>query len=157
MTLRDGDGTEIGALLPELRDVVRQVGIRDALLDGVLVSLGEDGRPDAERLARRLEGGSQSKIRRLADHEPVSWMIFDLLHLDGRSLLDLPYTDRRAELRELGLEGPAWRAPDAHVGDGAALLEAAGRQGLEGVIAKRLDSPYRPGSAGRDWLRLKAG
>lgn len=156
MTLRDGEGAEIGALFPELRDVVRQIGIRDALIDGVLVSLGEDGRPDGERLARRLEGGSQSKVRRLADREPLNWMIFDLLHLDGRSLLDLPYADRQEELRGLGLEGPAWRTPAAHIGDGAALLEAAARQGLEGVIAKRLDSPYRPAVAGRDWLRLKA-
>jgi bifunctional non-homologous end joining protein LigD len=156
LTLRDGGGAEIGDRLPELRDIARQVGIRDALLDGVVVSLGADGKPDRERLARRLEAKSESATRRLSNREPVSWMVFDLLHLDGRSLLELPYRERREELGALGLEGPAWRAPDAHLGDGAALLEAAGRQGLDGVIAKRVESPYEPGVESEDWLRLRA-
>ena len=72
-------------------------------------------------------------------------MIFDLLFLDGRSLLQLPYAERREQLAALSLDGPTWQAPAHHVGDGAALLELTRAQRLEGVIAKRLDCPYTPG------------
>ena len=73
------------------------------------------------------------------------YMIFDLLWLEGHSLMELPYEERRAQLAELGLSGPTWQTPAHHVGDGAGLLEASRAQGLEGIIAKRLDCPYAPG------------
>ena len=76
-------------------------------------------------------------------------MIFDLLYLDGRSLLGQPYAERRAALLELGLTGAAWQTPAHHVGDGAAMLEASRAQGLEGIVAKRLDCPYVPGRRAR--------
>ena len=76
-------------------------------------------------------------------------MIFDLLFLDGHSLMELPYDERRERLLELGLNGPKWQTPAHHVGDGAALLEATRAQGLEGIIAKRLDCPYVPGRRSR--------
>jgi bifunctional non-homologous end joining protein LigD len=82
-------------------------------------------------------------------------MVFDLLWLDGRSLLDLPYGERRAKLLELGLEGTTWRTPAHHVGDGARMLEASRAQGLEGVIAKRLDSIYTPGRRSHSWVKVK--
>jgi bifunctional non-homologous end joining protein LigD len=82
-------------------------------------------------------------------------MAFDLLYLDGHSLMRLPYEERRARLDELGLDGPSWRTPPAHRGAGRALLEASAEQGLEGVIAKRLDSPYEPGRRGGAWVKVK--
>jgi bifunctional non-homologous end joining protein LigD len=82
-------------------------------------------------------------------------MIFDILYLDGRSLLAEPYERRRAELERLGLQGDAWQTPAYHRGDGAALLEASRAQGLEGVVAKRLGSQYVPGRRSRDWLKIK--
>jgi bifunctional non-homologous end joining protein LigD len=85
----------------------------------------------------------------------VHYVAFDLLYLDGRSLLGLPYTGRRAALAELALAGPTWQAPAHHVGDGAALLELTRAQELEGVVAKRLDSPYLPGRRTSAWVKVK--
>src|SRR5690606_14168397 len=74
---------------------------------------------------------------------------------DGRSLLDESYEQRRSRLAELRLGGPSWQVPDYHRGEGSALLRAARERGLEGVIAKRLDSRYQPGRRTRDWLKIK--
>ena len=82
-------------------------------------------------------------------------MIFDLLYLDGRTTLELPYRERRALLEELELQGPAWQTPAYHAGEGRELLAAAAEQRLEGVVAKRLDSPYRPGRRTDEWLKIK--
>jgi bifunctional non-homologous end joining protein LigD len=98
---------------------------------------------------------SEHAVRRLAREDPVSYIVFDLLYLDGRSLLDLRYDERRAKLAELELSGPTWQAPAHHVGDGAALLEATRAQQLEGVIAKRLDCPYLPGRRTQGWVKVK--
>ena len=94
-------------------------------------------------------------IRRRASETPVTFIAFDLLSLDGEPTVDLPYEQRRELLLELGLNGDRWQTPRHHVGDGEALLEAASRQGLEGVVAKRLGSAYRPGRHGRDWVKVR--
>jgi bifunctional non-homologous end joining protein LigD len=86
---------------------------------------------------------------------PVDYMIFDLLHLDGRCVRDLSYPERRELLESLELDGPRWHTPRSHRGGGEDLLEAAGRQGLEGVVAKRLDSPYRPGGRTGEWVKTR--
>ena len=85
----------------------------------------------------------------------MTYMIFDLLYLDGHITLELPYRERRALLEQLELNGPAWQTPAYHVGDGRDALAATAEHGLEGVVAKRLDSPYRPGAAHRYWLKVK--
>jgi len=94
-------------------------------------------------------------VRRLAEREPVTYIAFDLLHLDGRSLIDRPYRDRRDALASLALSGPSWLAPAHHVGDGAALLAASRAQGLEGILAKRVDCPYTPGRRSSAWIKVK--
>ena len=76
---------------------------------------------------------------------PVVYAIFDVLYLDGHSLMGLPYAERRERLEALNLSGPAWRVPGVHPGEGKRLLAATEAQGLEGVVAKRLDSRYEPG------------
>jgi bifunctional non-homologous end joining protein LigD len=81
--------------------------------------------------------------------------MFDLLWLEGHSTLALPYRERRKLLDELGLHGPSWQTPAAHAGDGQALLDATKKLGLEGVVAKRLDSAYEPGRRSRAWLKVK--
>src|SRR5207247_7154892 len=86
---------------------------------------------------------------------PVTDVIFDLLWLDGHSLMELAYEERRARLAELDLHGERWQAPDHVVGHGAEVLAASEAQGLEGVVAKRLDCPYEPGRRSAAWLKVK--
>jgi bifunctional non-homologous end joining protein LigD len=87
---------------------------------------------------------------------PVVLMLFDLLHIDGRSLLDAPYDDRRALLEGLALQGPNWATPRGHRGPGSDVLAAARAGGLEGVVAKRRDARYRPGRRDRSWVKVRA-
>ena len=136
---------EITKRYPELRALGRALGAHELLLDGELVAFDEHGRPSFERLQSRMNVEGEAAIRRAARAQPVVYMAFDLLHLDGRSLLELPYEQRRALLERLGLEGPAWRTPRFHRGGGEALLDATRAQGLEGIVAKRLDARYEPG------------
>ena len=130
---------------PELRALGAELGSREAILDGELVALDEQGRPSFERLQQRMHVSSPSAVRKLTSEVPVSYMIFDLLYLDGRSTMELPYRERRAALEQLDLHGPAWQAPAYHAGAGREFLAAAAEQHLEGIVAKRLDSRYQPG------------
>jgi bifunctional non-homologous end joining protein LigD len=82
-------------------------------------------------------------------------VLFDLLWLDGHSLMDRPYEERREALLGLGLKGSNWQVPGHHVGDGDALLQVSRAQGLEGIVAKRLDCPYTPGRRSQGWIKVK--
>ncbi|MGH2915861.1 MAG: DNA ligase D [Solirubrobacteraceae bacterium] len=146
---------EITDAYPEVRGMLADLGMHEAVLDGEIVAFGQDGRPSFERLQRRMHVTSSSAVRRLAASTPVVYAIFDLLHLDGRGLISLPYAQRRERLEALGLRGPAWRVPAAHAGRGRGLLDATGAQGLEGIVAKRLDSRYEPGRRTGAWIKIK--
>ncbi|HWE08670.1 MAG TPA: DNA ligase D [Solirubrobacteraceae bacterium] len=146
---------DITEAYPEVRGILLDVGMRDLVLDGEIVAFGEDGRPSFEQLQRRMHVTSPSAVRRLSRSTPVVYAIFDLLHLDGHSLMGRPYQERRERLDALGLGGPAWRVPAAHPGRGEALLAATEAQGLEGIVAKRLDSRYEPGRRTGAWLKIK--
>jgi bifunctional non-homologous end joining protein LigD len=155
LRLEARSGRDITPRYPELRDLGRALAGREAVLDGEVVAFDPEGRPSFQRLQSRMHLTSEHAVRRLSQSEPVHYVIFDLLWLDGRSLLSLPYTERRERLLELGLHGPTWQTPASHVGDGAALLEASRARGLEGIIAKRLDCPYTPGRRSPWWVKVK--
>ncbi|HEY7890824.1 MAG TPA: DNA ligase D [Solirubrobacteraceae bacterium] len=146
---------DVSSRYPELRPLGRQLGMREAVLDGEIVALDERGAPSFARLQGRMHLASQSAIRRLSREQPVTYMIFDVLYLDGTSTMELPYRERRELLEELRLTGPAWQVPAYHRGEGQDFLAATREHGLEGVVAKRLDSPYRSGRRGREWLKVK--
>jgi bifunctional non-homologous end joining protein LigD len=140
---------------PELNALGEALGAREVVLDGEVVTFTEAGATSFERLQGRLGLTRPNDIRRRMQEIPVAYMIFDLLYLDGRSLMALPYRERRRLLEALGLEGPSWKTPAYHVGDGAAMFEASRLQGLEGVVAKRLESAYEPGRRSGAWLKVK--
>jgi bifunctional non-homologous end joining protein LigD len=146
---------EITDAYPEVRGLLGALGMHEAVLDGEIVAFDANGRPSFERLQRRMHVTSPSAIRRLQSSMPVVYAIFDLLYLDGHSLTELPYRERRSRLESLNLSGAAWRVPAAHPGEGKLLLEATAKQGLEGVVAKRLDSRYEPGRRSGSWLKIK--
>lgn len=140
---------------PELADLNRALGSHRAVLDGEIVTFDADGRPSFEALQRRMHVDSVTVAKRLARSSPVTFVIFDLLWLDGRSLMARTYRERRAALRELRLSGEHWQTPPNLTGRGAGVLEASRASGLEGVVAKRLRSAYLPGGRDGSWLKLK--
>src|SRR5215210_734701 len=146
---------DITASWPEIRAIGRQLGSRSVVLDGEIVAFDEQGRPSFERLQPRMHLTGDAAVRRRAREIPAVYMVFDLLWLDGHSLIDQPYVERRRRLEELGLDGPAWRTPAHHPGTGSALLAASREQGLEGIVAKRLDSRYEPGRRTPSWIKVK--
>ncbi len=149
-TLRD-----ITPTYPELRALAAELGSTDAVLDGEVVAFDEAGRPSFELLQSRMNLSSESAVRRRMADCPVTYLIFDVLYLDGRTLMDLPYTERRERLERLGLDAANWQAPSYHRGDGKGLLELTRQRELEGLVAKRLDSRYLPGRRTRAWLKVK--
>src|SRR3954452_17075966 len=148
-------GNDITPRYPELRELGRALGTSEAVLDGEVVAFDADGRPSFQRLQGRMHLTSESHVRRLAQSDPAAYVIFDLLWLDGHSLMEEPYEERRARLAELELTGPTWQTPAHHVGDGKAMLAASRAQELEGIVAKRLDCPYIPGRRSPGWVKIK--
>lgn len=146
---------DVTSSYPELAGVGAALGSHSAILDGEIVALDSDGRASFAALQRRMHVSSKDEARRLARDTPVTLVVFDLLWLDGHALMQLPYVERRRRLRELNLAGEALRVPDNVIGQGAALLAAAAERDLEGVMAKRLSSTYRPGQRSRDWVKVK--
>jgi bifunctional non-homologous end joining protein LigD len=147
--------TDFTPRYPELRRLAGELGSRRMILDGEVVALGDDGRPSFERLQTRMHLASDSAVRRRMKDTPVSYVIFDLLYLDGHSTMGLTYEERRELLGRLELEGPAWRTPGYHRGEGRPLLDATAELGVEGVVAKRLDSRYDPGRRASGWIKVK--
>jgi bifunctional non-homologous end joining protein LigD len=147
-------GTDITARYPELGRLPNTIAGRDAVVDGEIVALDARGRPDFGALQGRMHR-TGPEVRRMAAAAPVTYLVFDLLEEDGESLLGLPYAQRRERLEALGVGGERWVPTPWFRGGGAAVLAASRDNGLEGIVAKRLDSPYRPGLRGPDWRKVK--
>ena len=139
---------------PELGRLGRALGSHRAVLDGEIVSFDAKGRPSFGALAQRMHV-SAAVAKRFAASAPVTYVIFDLLWLDGHSLIRRPYRERREALVALGLQGEHWMTPEPLRGRGPDVLAASERSGLEGIVAKRLDGRYRPGQRDGSWLKIK--
>ncbi|CAN5544845.1 hypothetical protein BH20ACT19_BH20ACT19_11320 [soil metagenome] len=155
VTLTGRNGTDFTGRYPELRPMGAALGSRRLILDGEVVAFDPEGRPSFERLQGRMHLASDSAVRRRAREIPATYVAFDLLWADGRSLTQSPYAERRRLLDDLDLDGPSWRTPAHREGDGAALLAASAEQELEGIVAKRLDSAYEPGRRSGAWIKIK--
>jgi len=146
---------EVAATYPELRGLGKALDGRPAVLDGEIVAFDDAGRPDFGTLQARMHVTKSAEVERLRNAVPVQYLLFDLMHLDGRSTLRTPYADRRVLLEGLALAGPSWQVPPYFLGGGADLLAASRERGLEGVVAKRLDSGYVPGRRSEAWVKVK--
>jgi bifunctional non-homologous end joining protein LigD len=146
---------DVTARYPELEAIAEAIGDHAAVLDGEVVALDDEGRPRFQLIQSRMGLSSPAAVQARMKERPVDFVIFDLLHLDGHRVRDLPYTQRRDLLEGLGLDGPRWRTPRYRHGGGSDLLDAARRHGLEGIVAKRCDSPYRPGRRTGEWIKTR--
>ncbi|GLW92028.1 non-homologous end-joining DNA ligase [Actinokineospora globicatena] len=146
-------GNDITSSYPELRALGEEMGSTQAWLDGEIVAF-RNGKPSFAELQKRMHVSDERLTRRLAAETPVTYVVFDVLHLDGRPCVDLPYTKRRELLVDLGLRGPHWNTSPSYPGAGAAVLETAREQELEGIIAKRLGSRYHPGRRSPEWMKI---
>jgi bifunctional non-homologous end joining protein LigD len=130
------------------------LGRHRVLIDGELVCLRDDGNLDLASLRRRLRAPAD-KARRHAERSPATFLAFDLLHLDGRSTRELPYERRRELLLDLAPDEPGGRTPRHFVTDTDRVVAATREHGLEGVVAKRLQSPHLPGARNGAWVKYK--
>lgn len=140
---------------PEFAAVVDALGGRHAVLDGEAVVTGADERPRFDLVQRRMNVTDPMTARRLAAELPATWMVFDLLELDGRSLLREPLSERRRLLLDVLEPVAGVRVPTVH-DDPAALLGFATERGLEGIVVKRPSSTYSPGRRSDGWIKVKA-
>lgn len=154
LTLVSRNDRDISASYPEIAALGAAAGV-DMVLDGELVALDAAGRPSFGALQQRMHVTARAALTHLVEQVPVSYLLFDILSLQGRSLLAEPYRSRREALQGLDLRGPSWQTPPYFSGDGAAVLATSASFGLEGVLAKRLDSTYQPGQRSPYWLKVK--
>ena len=140
------NGNDGETYFPKLLTNATWIDAGEAIVDGEVVAIGEDGMPDFSLLQELTTAQSGRLV----------YQAFDLLHLDGRSLLGVPLESRKALLKSvLRSADRRVRYADHVVGEGLAFLEAARAQGLEGIVAKHRRSPYEPGKRSRTWLKIK--
>ncbi|MEE1735499.1 non-homologous end-joining DNA ligase [Streptomyces sp. BE147] len=154
--LRARSGADITPAYPELAGLGGVLVGRSAVLDGEIVALDEAGRSDFERLQARMGlAGAPAKAARMARTVPAHLMLFDVMFLDGTGLTRAQYTERREALTALRLAGPAWSTPAAITGHGTQALDMTREARLEGLLAKRLTSPYEPGVRSPAWIKIR--
>jgi len=144
-------GNDVTKGYPEI--VAQASGIEDALLDGEIVAF-VDGKPSFERLQQRMHVRGAADVGRLVTDVPVTYVVFDVLRRFGVDLTARPYTERRATLERFAEEHEGWTVSPVF-DDGPATLEVARAHGLEGVVAKRMTAPYRPGVRTEEWCKLR--
>ncbi|MEV6281052.1 non-homologous end-joining DNA ligase [Nocardia sp. NPDC051832] len=125
------------------------------VVDGEIVVFGHNGVPSFSALQPRIHQRNHAAVAALAAAAPATYVIFDLLHIGNRSLIGLPYRQRRELLEQIGLQGPHWRISPRLRGRGADLLAESARLGVEGLVCKHLDCRYLPEQRSPDWTKLK--
>jgi bifunctional non-homologous end joining protein LigD len=144
------NGNEVTIAWPEIS--LSPLGGRDLLVDGEIIALNERGLPDFRVLQDRMHVRSATVAERLTTTVPATYMVFDLLRLDGRDLTTEPLGRRRGLLEGLGLDS-TWQVP-ATYDDGPMLFDATKQQGLEGIVSKRRSSRYVFGERTPHWLKF---
>ena len=142
--LQSSNLIDVTAKYPEMQALAGAIGVRRVVLDGELVVLDDAGRPRFELIQRHA-----------IDKREAAFYAFDVLSIDDHDTISLPYEDRRRLLGGVLETGPNWAVPAHRIGDGQALLDLTEAQELEGVMAKRLGTTYRPGARSKDWRKVK--
>jgi bifunctional non-homologous end joining protein LigD len=138
---------------PELDGFGAALPSGDVVLDGEIVALDDRGVPSFQRLQERMHVTAPG--RDLVERVPAAYFVFDVLHVDGTTVMSRPWTERRSLLDAMAIAGPCWATPPAFVGEGDMTIDVAEQRQLEGVVAKRLDSTYTPGLRTKAWTKIK--
>jgi bifunctional non-homologous end joining protein LigD len=153
LRVRTRTGRQVADSLPELTGLVDALAGHRVILDGELVACVDKAVDFYAMAPRMMHTGRMARFA--ATHVPVTFVTFDLLHLDGQDLTGLPLVERKERLDDLHLVGPAWATNRWYPGDDDALFQVCVQLGHEGVVTKRLDAPYLPGIRSRTWLKRK--
>lgn len=148
------NGRDVTAAYPELNTLHDRLVALEAIVDGEIVAL-EGGKPSFQRLQQRMHVRDPHRVERLAQTAPVTFMVFDLLYIDGEDVTSLDLMERRGRLDEALVPSDTVQLSPVIEGEGHALFRAAADQGLEGVVAKKLSSRYEPGVRSRSWQKIK--
>ena len=151
------NGNDLSVSFPELRALGEFLGAHQAVLDGEIVAFDEHGRPRFQMLQPRIHATSPAKARRALGRAPVVY-VSSTCSIDGELLVPQPYAERRRRLEALGLDkatAGSWTLSPRFEGPGGDVLRASREQGLEGILAKRLDSAYLPGKRSPSWTKVK--
>jgi bifunctional non-homologous end joining protein LigD len=154
--LRSRNDLDITRSYPELHALGRALGSRQAVLDGEVVVFDDSGAPSFGLLQQRMHVANEAASRRLAASLPITYLIFDLLHLDGQSTMQLAYLERRRLLESLELKSENWIVPPTFSQPPSQILESAAQSGFEGIVCKRSDSIYTPGRRSDAWIKVKS-
>jgi bifunctional non-homologous end joining protein LigD len=130
---------------PQLQAISRLVNARQAILDGEIVALDEEGRPSFQLLQNRGK-----------EEHPMQYVVFDIVYFDGQRLFKVPLEDRKRLLRDIVRDSGVLKYSDHVLGQGTAFFKAAQEKRLEGIVAKLRDSSYQPGVRSSAWLKIKA-
>ncbi|HLW46877.1 MAG TPA: non-homologous end-joining DNA ligase [bacterium] len=145
----------LNSQFPEIVDALAGLDVDSAVLDGEIFAPDDDGRPSFHRLQQRLHLNAAAGERPAIGDVHVAYTAFDCLYLEGHDLRSRPFVERRAALDSLALSGAGLVKTDAIPERGTALFEAARAHGFEGIVAKKLSSPYRAGARSADWVKVK--
>lgn len=156
LRLQDRWGRDVTHRYPELASMPPRLRESGLVIDGAIVCLDEEGRPDLNRLATRLGTESESEAAEAARHSPVTFEAFDLLYRERQPLMGWTLRRRKEMLRSLARPNATLAVPDDVTKDGIAFFEAARSHGLLGIVAKEIDSKYVPGERSRAWLSILA-
>ena len=146
---------DVSVSYPELQPLGSALGGRDVVLDGEIVAIDAGGRPNFGRLQQRMHVTDAGTAVRLSSSVPAVLLVFDVLRIDGTSLVDQPYQHRRQLLDGLGLDHSYVQTPPAFDTTAADAMHGSQVAGLEGIVAKRTASLYRPGQRSPDWIKIK--
>ena len=147
-------GNDVTATYPEAASLHLRLVAIDAIVDGEIVAM-DNGRPSFERLQSRINIQNPRDVERATKSIPVTYIAFDILYLDGRSLIGLPIEERKKILEATIVTSDRVQVSPCIEGEGVTLFEAAKARNLEGIVAKKLGTPYRPGRRNREWLKVK--
>lgn len=141
---------------PALAEELPQLCKRDVILDGEIIALNEFGRPSFQQLQQRINLSRRADIERAEQAVPIYYFVFDIVFADGYDVCGAKLSDRKALLKEVLQESARVRHLTAFEDDGMAAYEVCVENGFEGIVAKRLDSPYEPGRRSPYWIKVKA-